>query len=72
MVALHDDDLVAAEIKYELGADGVQYPHIYGGLNRDAIVSVLRMPRLPEDMHAGLIRARPCLLHHSPERISCG
>lgn len=48
LVAVIDEDLVTAEIKYEPGKDGALYPHIYGPLNRSAIVSVLRMPRLPD------------------------
>lgn len=48
VVVVIDEDLVLAKIKYEPGQDGVLYPHIYGGLNRSAIVSVLRMPRLPD------------------------
>jgi len=48
LVVVIDEDLVTAQIKYEPGADGALYPHIYGGLNRNAIVSVLRMPRLPD------------------------
>jgi uncharacterized protein (DUF952 family) len=35
-----DETLVSAEIKYENG-----FPHIYGPLNRDAIVAVHSMPR---------------------------
>ncbi len=48
LVVVIDEGLVSAPIKYEAGADGVLYPHIYGALNRNAIISVLRMPRLPE------------------------
>jgi uncharacterized protein (DUF952 family) len=48
LVVAIDEDRVTAEIKNELGSDGVSYPHIYGPLNRTAIVSVLRMPRLPD------------------------
>jgi uncharacterized protein (DUF952 family) len=39
---------VTAEIKDEPDPDGVHYPHIYGPLSRDAIMAVLRMPRLPD------------------------
>lgn len=35
-----DESQVSAEIKYENG-----FPHIYGSLNRDAIVAVHSMPR---------------------------
>jgi uncharacterized protein (DUF952 family) len=48
LVVVIDEDLVTAEIKYEPGKDGMLYPHLYGPLNRAAIVSVLRMPRLPD------------------------
>ena len=49
LVVVIDEDLVTAEIKYEPGQeDGVLYPHIYGPLNRDAIVTVLNMIRLPD------------------------
>jgi uncharacterized protein (DUF952 family) len=48
LVIVIDEDLVTAQIKYEPGNDEVLYPHIYGALNRSAIVSVLRMPRLPD------------------------
>jgi uncharacterized protein (DUF952 family) len=48
LIVVIDEGLVNAEIKYEPGRDGVLYPHLYGALNRTAIVSVLRMPRLPD------------------------
>ena len=48
LVVVIDAELVTAEIKYEPGPDGALYPHLYGPLNRSAIVSVLRMPRLPD------------------------
>ena len=48
-VVVIDESRVTAEIKYEPGQeDGVLYPHIYGPLNRDAIVTVLNMIRLPD------------------------
>jgi uncharacterized protein (DUF952 family) len=48
-VVVIDESRVTAEIKYEPGQDdGVLYPHIYGLLNRDAIVTVLNMGRLPD------------------------
>lgn len=43
-----DTELVSAEIKYEPGTDGVLYPHLYGPLNRDAVITVRRMPRDPD------------------------
>ena len=49
VVMMIDESRVAAEIKYEPGQeDGVSYPHIYGPLNRDAIVTVLNMVHLPD------------------------
>jgi uncharacterized protein (DUF952 family) len=42
------EQIVSSEIKYEPGADGVLYPHIYGPLNREAVLNVLPMPRDPE------------------------
>ncbi len=43
-----DEDAVTSPVKDEPDADGVLYPHIYGLLNRDAIISILRLPRLPD------------------------
>lgn len=45
LVLVLDERAVTSEIKYELGRDGVLYPHIYGSLNRDAIREVRHMPR---------------------------
>jgi len=36
------------EIKWEMSEYGVQYPHVCGALNRDAIVEVLDFPIDPE------------------------
>jgi uncharacterized protein (DUF952 family) len=44
-VLVIDETAVSSEIKYELGADGVLYPHIYGALNREAVIEVRPMPR---------------------------
>lgn len=35
-----DRSLVKAEIKYELASNGQEYPHVYGVINIEAIVSV--------------------------------
>lgn len=35
-----DPSLVKAEIKYELASNGQEYPHIYGGINIEAIIDV--------------------------------
>jgi uncharacterized protein (DUF952 family) len=45
LVLVIDETAVSAEIKYEPGADGVLYPHIYGALNREAVIEVRPMPR---------------------------
>lgn len=47
-VLIIDAAAVSAEIKYEPGADGVLYPHIYGPLNREAIRGVVVLPRAPD------------------------
>ncbi len=52
-----DADRVVAEIKYEPGADGVLYPHIYGPLNRDAVLAVQPMPRDPDGTFKPLKRS---------------
>jgi uncharacterized protein (DUF952 family) len=39
------EDALTSELKYESGADAVLYPHIYGPLNREAVINVLPMPR---------------------------
>jgi uncharacterized protein (DUF952 family) len=44
-VLVIDETALRAKVKYEPGADGVLYPHIYGPLNRDAVIEVLPMPR---------------------------
>jgi uncharacterized protein (DUF952 family) len=43
-----DEERLTAEIKNEFAEDGLAYPHLYGPLNRDAILSIVRMPRLPD------------------------
>ena len=40
-----DEHRVRAEIKRELAANGERYPHIYGPLNRTAVVGVRRLRR---------------------------
>lgn len=47
-VLVIDENLLTAQLKNEAGADALLYPHIYGPLNRDAILKVLPMPRLPD------------------------
>jgi uncharacterized protein (DUF952 family) len=48
LVLVIDEDALTSRVKDEPGADGAMYPHIYGLLNRDAIISILRLPRLPD------------------------
>jgi len=48
LVLVLDEQALTSEMKYELAADGLLYPHIYGSLNRDAIREVRRMPRDPD------------------------
>ncbi len=36
-----DEDKVHAKIKYEDAGNGKLYPHIYGALNRDAVILIL-------------------------------
>lgn len=47
-VLVIDENLLTAQLKNEPAADGLLYPHIYGALNREAILKVVPMPRLPD------------------------
>lgn len=40
-----DESRVRAEIKREAASNGERYPHIYGPLDRDAVVGVRRLRR---------------------------
>jgi len=60
LVAVIDAAAVTAEIRYEPGQDGVLYPHVYGPLNRSAIVSVLRLPRRADGSFQFPDRALTC------------
>ena len=41
LVLIHiDSDKVKPEIKYELAPDNISFPHIYGQLNKEAIIKV--------------------------------
>jgi uncharacterized protein (DUF952 family) len=51
------EDALTSELKYEPGADGVLYPHIYGPLNRAAVINVLPMPRDPDGLFHPLKRS---------------
>jgi len=44
-VLVLDEQAITSEIKYEPGQDGLLYPHIYGPLNREAVLKMLPMPR---------------------------
>lgn len=45
LVLVVDEFKTTAPIKYEQAKDGLLYPHIYGSLNKDAIVEIRRMER---------------------------
>lgn len=53
-VLVIDEAAVDPEIKYEPGGDGVLYPHIYGPLNRSAIVQVRSVLRQPDGSFGAL------------------
>ncbi|WP_410982811.1 DUF952 domain-containing protein [Bacillus cereus] len=40
-----DPEFVHAEIKYELASNGQNYPHIYGTVNADAVVKVVKLQK---------------------------
>ena len=45
LVLVVDEARSSSPVKYEQAKDGLLYPHIYGPLNKDAIVDVKRMER---------------------------
>lgn len=45
-----DEERVSSEVRYEPGSDGRLYPHIYGPLNRNAVIETLIMPRDPDGL----------------------
>lgn len=47
-VLIIDEAALTAQLKNEPAADGLLYPHIYGPLNRDAILKIVPLPRLPD------------------------
>jgi uncharacterized protein (DUF952 family) len=57
LVLVLDERAITAEIKYEPGRDGLLYPHIYGPLNREAVIEVLPMPRDPDSVFQPLKRS---------------
>jgi len=48
-----DEGKIKSEVKYEEAKDGKLYPHIYGPLNTDAIVSVKRMEKVDGSWRIG-------------------
>ncbi|MEZ4656797.1 MAG: DUF952 domain-containing protein [Caldilineaceae bacterium] len=42
-----DEDVVLADVKWDT-VGFLQFPHIYGPLNLDAVVEVIGFPRLPD------------------------
>ncbi len=56
-VLVIDERAVISEIRYEPGADGVLYPHVYGPLNREAVIEVLPMSRDPDGVFQPLKRS---------------
>lgn len=43
-----DPELLRAELKYEDGGEGEEFPHIYGPLNLDAVVETYRFQPLTD------------------------
>jgi uncharacterized protein (DUF952 family) len=39
-----DDDKLVSETRWERGAEGELFPHVYGPLNADAVIDVLDFP----------------------------
>jgi uncharacterized protein (DUF952 family) len=52
-----DEEAITAEVRYEPGGDGLLYPHVYGSLNRDAILNLLHMLRDPDGTFKSLTRS---------------
>jgi uncharacterized protein (DUF952 family) len=57
LVLVLDEQAITAAIKYEPGADGLLYPHLYGPLNREAIREIRPMPRDPDGTFKPLARS---------------
>jgi uncharacterized protein (DUF952 family) len=57
LVLVLDEQAITSEIAYEPGRDGLLYPHIYGPLNREAVIKVLPMPRDPDGVFQPLRRS---------------
>jgi uncharacterized protein (DUF952 family) len=48
LLLIINEEQLTSPLKNEPAEDGLFYPHIYGALNRTAIINILRMPRLPD------------------------
>jgi uncharacterized protein (DUF952 family) len=57
LVLVLDEQAITSEIKYELGRDGLLYPHVYGPLNREAVIEVLPMRRDPDGVFQSVKRS---------------
>jgi len=57
LILVLEEYAITSEIKYEPGRDGLLYPHIYGPLNREAVINVLPMPRNPDGVFQPLRRS---------------
>ena len=48
LLLLHVDvDRLTHELKYEIATNNESFPHLYGPLNKDAVVTVERIPEHP-------------------------
>jgi uncharacterized protein (DUF952 family) len=54
MVLLIDEGLLDAPVRWEQGKDGGTYPHVYGPVNRAAVVGMLEARRDPAGRWASL------------------
>jgi uncharacterized protein (DUF952 family) len=57
LVLVLDEQAITSEIKYEPGRDGLLYPHVYGPLNREAVIEVLQMRRDPDGVFQSVKRS---------------
>lgn len=53
LVLVVDEKTCTSPVKYEQAKDGLLYPHIYGGLNQEAIVDVRKMERVQDRWRLG-------------------
>ncbi|GAB3898322.1 DUF952 domain-containing protein [Spirosoma agri] len=48
LLLLHvDPDRLVNELKYEVSTNNERFPHLYGPLNKDAVVTVERLTQVP-------------------------